>query len=338
MPNELENIIKDHIHRSGPMDIATFMNYCLAHPQYGYYTTRDPFGVTGDFVTAPEISQLFGEMIGIYIRAFYESLHNPSRLYVVECGAGRGTMMRDILRVIVPHIDVSVHIVEISKPLREIQQNTIGRADITWHDDISTLPNDGPIFIVGNEFLDALPIHQAININDKWHEHCVGLVKDELQFVAGSPLHAANLPDAHGRKIFEYSPRREAIHSELCARIQAQKGCLLWIDYGFERGENRASLQAVKDHHYADVLGDIGNADLTSLVDFEALIHLVPKDCEYIFQTQSEFLKSCGIDMRCNILSNKNKSQAESLSQGYHRLVDDDQMGHLFKVLSVSKT
>ncbi len=343
MSNKLLNIIKQHIQTSGPMDVATFMDYCLTHPEYGYYTSkkesgRDPFGVTGDFVTAPEISQLFGEMVGVFIRNFYEQMDSPPDIHLVECGAGRGTMMRDILRVISPHINVSIHIIEVSRTLREIQKQTIGRDDISWHDNFETIPHDAPLIVVGNEFLDAIPIHQAINVNDNWFEHCIGLVNDELNFVQGAPLIAKNLPDPRGRKIYEFSPRRESIHLNICERIKSQKGLLLWIDYGFEHGENKASLQAIKAHKHVDVLYDLGMCDLTSLVDFESLVDVTPDGLVISdIATQSEFLKYCGIDVRCKNLCKQNPQDSDTILSGYHRLIDHDQMGSLFKVLAVSK-
>lgn len=337
--NALEHFIKQYINEHGPINMATFMEMALAHPVHGYYRTKDPFGVTGDFITAPEISQLFGEMIGIYFYNFYKNLPDGQKIYLVECGAGRGTMMRDILRVLKNKVPCDVHIVELSQKLRAIQQATIGNdCPIIFHDTIETLPQDFPMLIVGNEFLDAIPTRQAIAIGGAWYEHGVGIVNGNLSFVVGAKLSAANLPPLkNNNQIFEFSPAREGIHETLCDRILKQKGLLLWIDYGFDRGGNTGSVQAVRDHKYTNILHDIGCADISSLVDFEVLKNKTPPILNVDgVATQSDFLKACGIELRKDILIQKNPDHAQTILSGYHRLIDADQMGTLFKVLGVS--
>ena len=338
MPNELLNLVKQHIKIKGAMDMACFMEYCLAHPQYGYYASRDPFGVQGDFVTAPEISQLFGEMIGIFFRQIHGQMGCPEPIHIVECGAGRGSMMRDMLRVIKPHIKCTVHIVEISKSLRQIQKETIKDDDIIWHDTIETLPHDAPIFIVGNEFLDAIPTRQAIAHNGEWYEHCISLHNDELVFVLGAKLQSPELPAAKDGEFFEFSPIREQIHQDLSTRVEQQKGVLLWIDYGFDKGMNTKSVQGMKDHKYTNILHDIGRADISSLVDFEKLAMITSKNLQISgVMKQGDFLRECGIEIRKNMLIEKNPEHKDIILSGYHRLIDDEQMGTLFKALAVVK-
>lgn len=336
MADELLNLIKSHIRTKGAMDMATFMEYCLAHPTHGYYATRDPFGVKGDFITAPEISQLFGEMIGIFFRHVYETLGRPASVHIVECGAGRGSMMRDLLRVIKPHVPAQIHIVEISKSLRQIQKETIQDDGIIWHESINSLPDDAPLFIVGNEFLDAIPTRQAIAHNGEWFEHCISLRDDELIFSMGAKLQSPELPEAINGRIFEFSPLREQIHLELLKRIEAQKGALLWIDYGFDKDQNTASVQGVRDHKYASILHEIGRVDISSLVDFEKLALITPAGLFTIgLMGQGDFLRSCGIEARKDMLVEKNPEHKDIILSGYHRLIDDEQMGTLFKTLAI---
>jgi NADH dehydrogenase [ubiquinone] 1 alpha subcomplex assembly factor 7 len=338
MRNELEQIIKNYIAEHGMMRMDDFMHHCLANLVHGYYNTRDPFGAGGDFITAPEISQLFGEMIGIFFRQIYEDMGAPEIINLVECGAGRGTMLRDMLRVLCPKIKVNVHIVEMSKPLRAIQTQTIGRDDIVFHDSLETLPDNAPLFIVGNEFLDAIPVRQAIAVNGKWYEHGVGLVNDKLAFVTGAQLNFIKHAPQNDGNIFEFSEGRDSIHKDLCQKIAASRGVLLWIDYGFDAGQNTASVQAVKAHKYANILENIGQADISSLVDFERLIAITPPDLNVSgVITQKEFLKNCGIDIRRDMLIENNPNKADDILSGYHRLMDDDQMGALFKAMTVMK-
>jgi NADH dehydrogenase [ubiquinone] 1 alpha subcomplex assembly factor 7 len=339
MNNNLFLILKKIIEAKGAIDMGAFMELCLGHPEHGYYMNCKPFGVKGDFTTAPEISQLFGEMIGIFFTQLYEQMGKPERIHLIECGAGRGTMMRDMLRVISPRLPVMPHIIEFSEQLRAEQKQTIKRNDVIWHDDYSTLPTDAPLLIVGNEFLDALPTRQAIAYDNAWYEHCVLMIDQKLSFVRGQKLDAKNLPsaDKDGR-IFEFSPIRESIHVALCEKILKQKGALLWIDYGFETGNNCASIQALRNHKYVSILEDVGRADISSLVDFEALVDVTPRGLTVGgIISQAEFLKGCGIDLRLQTLCEKNPKDKQTLEQGYHRLMNTKEMGQLFKVLGVVK-
>jgi SAM-dependent MidA family methyltransferase len=339
MTNNLLPVLKKIIEAKGAIDMGAFMELCLGHPEHGYYMNCEPFGAKGDFTTAPEISQLFGEMIGIFFTQIYEQMGKPNHVHLVECGAGRGTMMRDMLRVVSPRLPVSVHIVEFSKQLRAEQKQTINRDGVIWHDDISSLPTDAPLFIVGNEFLDALPTRQAIAHEGAWYEHCVSMIGEELAFVRGQTLDAKNLPsaDKDGR-IYEFSPIRESVHMALCEKILKQKGVLLWIDYGFETGINCASIQALRNHKYVSILEDVGRADISSLVDFERLVEVTLQGLIVGgIISQAEFLKGCGIDLRLQTLCEKNPKDKQTLEQGYHRLMDTKDMGQLFKVLGVVK-
>ena len=333
MSNELYKIIARHIETGGPISVAAYMDLCLMHPQYGYYRTRDPLGAAGDFITAPEISQLFGEMIGIWIADKWQSLGAPEKIILCELGPGRGTLMADIMRVVrkIPALEtaVQVHLVEMNEVLIAEQAKKV---TAKWHDTLDGVPTDAPIIIIGNEFLDALPFHQAVNGRDGWHERVIGLQEGKLTFGMGKSLSGSDLPVGDIGAIYEYSTARENIWQEILARVAGQGGGALLVDYGFDRAQLGSTFQAVSEHRFADALENPGTHDLTSHVDFYALKKLSPQ-ARVI--TQGEFLSSMGIEVRAEQLSTLNPDKRDVIYEGMKRLVHPDQMGNLFKVIEV---
>ena len=334
MSKNLSDIIKSYIQKNSFIDIGKFMELCLGHPEYGYYITRDPLGKNGDFITAPEISQMFGEMIGICLADYWLKNYYRQKISLVELGAGRGTLMSDMLRATkdIPyfHDNLSIELVEISPFLQEIQRKKLSSfSNITWHDKIDDLDNEKPVFIIANEFFDALPVRQAIYIDNLWRERIISLNKDnQLVFGYGKVL-TNNFP-VQGKKgdIFEFSPVRQLVMKDLSCRIKKQGGLALIIDYGHIKSAIGDSLQGVKNHSYIDVLVNLGEVDITSHIDFESLQSGI-KGLSVLLEEQGRFLKELGIEIRAGVLNNKNSNEE------MHRLVSNEEMGALFKVMVV---
>ena len=336
MPS-LPDIIRQTIRDSGPMTVASFMAMALTHPQHGYYMKQDPFGTGGDFTTAPEISQMFGEMIGVFLADTWMKMGSPGKCHLVEIGPGRGTLMDDIWRATknLPgfHDAAVVHLVEISPHLRDLQKKRLGRIEtLTHHDDILSLPFDAPLLVVGNEFFDAIPFRQAVFQAGKWYERVVGLTDSgDFTFGLGPAL---EIPaTARDGAIIEFSPAREGIAALIASRLKGQGGVALFIDYGHDEKQTPVgdTFQAVCNHQYMSVFDDIGNADLTSHVDFAGIRRAVQNDVTVHGAVgQGAFLKNLGIDLRLERLG----ATTDRLS-AHARLTGDDQMGTLFKVMAL---
>ncbi len=260
----LENEIRRLIVIAGPMSIAEYMRLCLTHPQYGYYVTRDPLGVHGDFVTAPEISQMFGELIGLWIVAVWQQMGSPENVRVVELGPGRGTLMVDALRAAKVvgdfHAAVVVHLVEISPKLQQVQQQRLESLGVPmlWHTALADVPS-GPAIIIANEFVDALPVHQAVKQADGWHERVVeiapggnlaiGIARDPLpHFEATLPRGLRQSPEG---SVYEW--RSDTLALEIGRRVRTD-GAALIIDYGHAWYGLGETLQAVAGHSFTDPL------------------------------------------------------------------------------------
>lgn len=329
----------------GPMTVAEFMEACLSDPHYGYYMRREPFGRYGDFVTAPEVSQIFGELIGIWAIVVWQAMGSPREFVLAELGPGRGTLMADVLRIgqIMPEFTAAarVHLIETSPRLVGIQEKTLagyGTA-IHWHSRIEALP-PGPMIAIANEFFDALPIRQFRWSSDGWSERviCVGddgKLAFGLQPVEQRPL-AAPLPDG---AIIETSPIGTAIMETISGRIAATGGALLAIDYGTERPGHGDTLQAVREHKYADPLAAPGEVDLTAHVDFATLASTAtaagarPRP----LLSQGDFLNRLGLASRVETLAEgKDAETQQTLEASAERLAGPKTMGDLFKVLAVS--
>ncbi len=291
-----------------------------------YYNSRDPLGVDGDFTTAPEISQLFGEIIGIWAVQQWIKLGSPSSINLIEIGPGRGTLMADLLRgtqhVTAFHDALSIHLIETSDTLKDKQKTTLQKKyNIQWHDHLSAIKNDKPSIIIANEFFDALPIRQFKRDNDKWLEHYIDGGQSVWQAIDTPPL-KPTLPPAKNGDIFEYSTAQKD-YAEL---ISTYRGAALIIDYGYEKSAYGDSVQALYKHQSCAIADHIGDADLTSHIDFEWLASLFKNTA---IKTQDDFLNENGIAIRYHQLNNP------SLISGYERLVHADQMGKLFKALEI---
>lgn len=342
MPDKLETIIKTYIALHGPMPVDQYWTLCLAHPEHGYYIKQDPLGSAGDFTTAPEISQLFGEMIGIWAAEQWRSIGAPDKIHLVECGPGRGTLMADLLRIanMIPEFAAALHIhlVETSPALREKQKQALGGWVITWHDDLDGLPQDAPILIIGNEFLDALPIKQYVKANGKWHERCIAAAHDRLEYVLGGQMHATDFPEAGEGQIYEISPVRNAVFNRMLDQIKNRSGAILMVDYGHLISAAGDTFQAVKTYQFVNPLEHQGDADLTSHVDFGKLAGLAAgRKFSVRMSTQCEFLEQTGIRARADQIKKKaTELQIKDIDAALHRLLDVSRMGALFKVMEVS--
>ena len=344
----LENEIRRRILAGGAMPIAEYMALCLFDPDHGYYTTRDPFGARGDFITAPEISQMFGELIGIWTSAVWRQMGAPENVRLIELGPGRGTMMKDALRAlqIVPEFRKAlvVHLVEGSPLLQKQQQATLEGLDVPmfWHSALADVPQ-GPVIIVANEFFDALPVNQAIKTDRGWHERRIEVdAADRFAFtIAPEPIpffQSLLPPPLHSVRagaIFEWRSDVEAM--EVGRRVADGRGAALVIDYGHTESGLGETLQAVGQHAYADPLGMPGELDLTAHVDFQALARAAEAMGVKSFGPieQSLFLRQLGIEQRAHSLKAKAKNPAV-IDQALARLVGQNRaaMGELFKVVA----
>jgi NADH dehydrogenase [ubiquinone] 1 alpha subcomplex assembly factor 7 len=333
----MDEILKNLIREKGPIDIAEFMGLALGHPAHGYYMKGDPFGARGDFTTAPEISQMFGEMVAAWIMDVWQQMGSPV-FTLLECGPGRGTLMADIMRATknVPgfHDSAKVHLLEISPALRAMQAAALENYAPEWHVNLETLP-DRPMIVVANEFLDALPVRQLIHTADGWKERVVGIANGNFAFDTKElPF---NLPvDAAEGAIFEISPVRSQFVTDLVKKLN---GAALIIDYGHSESGIGDTLQALKSHKYISPLEEIGNADLTTHVDFHAVkLAAEAAGAEVSGPVeQGAFLKDLGIGQRAEILTLRaTPAQKFDIEKALQRLVDPSQMGSLFKVMGLT--
>lgn len=334
-----------------PITLGAFMSHALCHPDYGYYMTRDPFGVRGDFTTAPEISQMFGEMIGAWVIDIWTKMGQPKRFNLIECGAGRGTLMADIMRVAqkVKGFDevVQIKIIESSPILKKIQKETIKTPSVEWIDNVKTCSVDEPCIILGNEFLDALPVEHFRFMKRMWKQCYIDISGDEFTKKWGKLQTDIEtlLPQirVHGA-IYEIAPARIEFIKECAAHLEKSGGAALFVDYGYARSKSGETIQAVKNHEFVTVLTEIGECDITAHVDFESLLSVTGdhgmKNEPLV--TQGDFLRSLGIEHRANALKNaalkqfgvaKGKEKAENIQNDLDRLIGQKQMGELFKVM-----
>lgn len=345
--------IKAIIRANGPISVTDYFALCLADPQYGYYKTREPFGRAGDFVTAPEISQLFGEMLGVFMVYAWQRHGTPDHVRLVEIGPGRGTMMSDMLRVIsriAPSLygAMTVHMVETSDRLKSLQRETLAMhaPKVTWHDGFDEVPA-GFTLLTANELFDAIPIRQFVRTPTGFRERMVALdADDELTFTVGiASLDPALLPvgaqTAPNMTIFEVSPARQAVMITLCERLRTHGGTAAIIDYGHMVTGFGDTLQAVRKHDYDPPLAHPGEADLTSHVDFEDLAGIAvaagihANGCLH----QGDFLMGLGMRERAEALGrNKDALVQNTIREAVERLTGagKGKMGELFKVLAVS--
>ncbi len=339
---ELEKCLIQRIRSSGPMTVADYMHDCLLHPEFGYYSRRVPFGVSGDFTTAPEISQMFGELLGLALAQAWLDREAPRPVCLAELGPGRGTLMADILRAsrAVPEFPeaLSVHLVEASPVLRDVQRKTIDRP-LHHHDSIESFPHV-PLFLVANEFFDALPVRQFQRDGAAWRERMVGVDHDGslalgLSDLVSSELLADRLDDTRDGDIVEIRPAASAIAGDLGARIAEFGGLALVVDYGGQRSLGD-TLQAVQAHRSVPPLTDPGTADLTAHVDFEAIAHAARPAAHTRMLPQGEFLERLGIVHRAGRLAERLTGPAlESHDAALRRLTHEDEMGTLFRAMAL---
>jgi len=348
----LHSEIKKRIQSSGAMPVWRYMELCLTHPEHGYYVSRDPLGREGDFTTAPEVSQMFGELLGLWAASVWKAIGSPPTLRLVELGPGRGTMMADALRAlrVLPPLyqSLSVHLVEINPVLRDKQQTTLtGARNVFWHESIDEVPA-GPALIFANEYFDVLPIHQAVKRETGWHERVVEL-DDSGKLVFGAapeptPRFEVLLPPlvraAPVGAVFEWRPDAEIM--KIATRVRDQDGAALIIDYGHVRSDAGDTFQAITRHSFTDPLKNPGQADVTAHVDFRALARAAEDLGARIHGpiTQGEFLKRLGIETRALTLMAKTTPEVSAdISSALKRLTDSGRsgMGSMFKVLAISE-
>lgn len=348
----LEAEIRRRIRIGGPMAVAQYMELCLTDPERGYYTGRDPLGSAGDFITAPEISQMFGELIGLWAAATWRAMGSPQEFNLVELGPGRGTMMVDVLRAakVMPDFRAaaSVHLVEISPALERLQRQALQGSDVpvSWHRTIDDVP-DAALILLANEFFDALPVHQAVMCADGWHERVIKIGEDgRLHFSIDRdpiPLFDKLLPSrlraAKIGEIFEW--RADNIALEIGRRVVRRGGAALIIDYGHAESAIGDTLQAVGAHQFAEPLLAPGLVDLTAHVDFEALAHAAEGMGARVHGPlpQGEFLRRLGIEQRAAALkAAAPPAYAGTIDAALVRLTSEDRsgMGRLFKAIAVA--
>ncbi|WP_273792333.1 class I SAM-dependent methyltransferase [Brucella anthropi] len=351
MPDlSLKDRLKRLIATSGPISVADYMAACLGDREAGYYTTREPFGRDGDFITAPEVSQMFGELIGIWCVSEWDALGRPENTVLCEIGPGRGTLMSDMLRTIdrlAPQMlgQARVAMVETSPRLVERQKGKLSDAGakIDWFERFSDIP-DGPLILVTNELFDAIPFRQFVKVSGRFVERMIALdQKDDFHFVSGlGGIDPALLPASHAEApegaIFEAAPARTALMQEIASRIATTRGAALNIDYGHLEAGFGDTLQAMLKHGFDDVFANPGVADLTSHVDFDSLNKSArATGCKTGMMTQGEFLLAMGLLDRAGRLgAGKDLAFQEKIKQDVERLAAPDQMGTLFKVLALS--
>jgi NADH dehydrogenase [ubiquinone] 1 alpha subcomplex assembly factor 7 len=348
-PQALEAEIRRRIAGTGPMAVSQYMALCLTDPKHGYYMKRDPLGTRGDFITAPEISQMFGELIGLWCMAVWKLMGEPDTLNLVELGPGRGTMMLDILRTAyaMPEFRAAIrlHFVEISPLLEERQRRAVGSSNVPveWHKSLDLVPS-GPSIILANEFFDALPVQQAVMCVDGWHERVIKLDESgRLTFSNARdpiPLFEQMLPpklrDVQIGEIFEWRPDNIAL--ELGHRVTHPQGAALVVDYGHTESATGDTLQAVGAHNYSNPLTAPGTVDLTAHVDFQATALAAESMGARVFGPieQATFLRNLGIENRAAVLRKAvPPAKAADIDDALARLTSTDRigMGRMFKVI-----
>ena len=346
--SEIRRLIKS----SGPMPVWRYMELCLMHPQHGYYVSRDPLGREGDFTTSPEVSQMFGELLGLWAASVWKAIGQPPLMRLIELGPGHGTMMADALRAlrVLPPLyqSITIHMVEVNPVLREKQRATLsGVRNITWHDTIDDVV-EGPAVIFANEYFDVLPVHQMVKRETGWHERVVELdANEKLVFGAAAeptPRFEVLLPPlvraAPVGAVFEWRPDAEIM--KVARRVRSQDGAALIIDYGHTRSDAGDTFQAIARHSFADPLQNPGLADVTAHVDFQALGRAAEDVGSRVHGPvmQGEFLRRLGIESRAATLMAKADHEVSAdIAGALKRLTDSGRggMGSMFKVLGISQ-
>ena len=322
---------------NGPISLSQYMGESNAR----YYAGKDPLGSVGDFVTAPEIGQVFGELLGLWLADLWMRAGKPEPVHYVELGPGRGTLARDALRAMKRFgLEPQVELVEGSPTLRELQRAAVPQA--RFHDDLASLPVEEPLLLVANEFLDALPICQLVRTETGWRERMLASEGEGFMCVAGQVPMDSVVPEkrleAEPGTILETCPAAAVIVEEVSTRLKAQGGAALLIDYGHERPRTGSTLQAVRAHRKVDPFAAPGEADLTAHVDFFTLAQVAEAGGARWLGTvpQGTFLRALGIEQRTEALSHAAPHQRETLNAAKDRLIGEDQMGQSFKVMGLA--
>lgn len=340
----LARLLAARIAAEGPIGLDCYMAECLLHPAHGYYATRDPFGRAGDFITAPEISQMFGEMLGLCLAQVWLDQGRPAPFTLAEIGPGRGTLMADVARVIrsVPGMAEAarLHLIEASPALRAVQRRTLAAHQVTWHDSVETLP-EAPLFLLANEFFDALPIRQFLRTETGWAERQVGLQGERLVPGLAPPTRLValehRLADTRPGDVVETCPAAAPILGEIARRIAAHGGAALVIDYGHWRSLGD-TFQAVRAHEYCDPFAAPGAADLTAHVAFEPLAEAARAAGAQAsaMTAQGVLLERLGIAARAEALAAKlSGATLEAHLAAHRRLTHPEEMGQVFQSLAI---
>ena len=343
--NDCESRVRGIIAAQGPIGIAQYMRIALSDPEFGYYVRRHP--ILGDFITAPEISQIFGELIGLFFVQVWDDQGRPRHFRLVELGPGRGTLMADILRAAHIRPDfvdaADVELIEISPVLRDSQRHALNGHNVRWRESVDEVPSDAPVFLLANEFFDALPVRQLVRRGSHWYERRIGLEAGQLCFTTDSEPSSATLVPAALRNafdgdVYEFSEMAERLAQNIGGRVADAGGAALIIDYGHDRPGFADTFQAVRAHHFADPLAAPGEADLTCHVDFAALARCASSQGARVSGpvTQAAFLAALGVRERAEVLKHGAPGYGAVIDSGVERLIGETQMGRLFKVLGIS--
>lgn len=337
----LPELIDMQIRTTGPMSVATYMGLSLTHPHKGYYKGADPLGAKGDFITAPEISQMFGELLGFFFVNLWQQMSQPKEFTLLELGPGRGTLMADMLRVACRaegfRDALDLRLFETNPSLMAEQNARLEAYDPKWIDGFDKV-GPGPLLVVANEFFDALPIRQFVRTDQGWHERMVGLIDGKRAFgLSPTPLPPSVMPDAVAdappNAIYEVAFAGSEVMARLAGTISTQGGAILAIDYGYASTQTGETLQGVRRHAYADVLESPGDTDLSAHVDFDALGAAARKAGLAVqpLLSQGQFLDRLGLSDRSKALALANPASAADIAAARKRLTAPDQMGTLFK-------
>jgi NADH dehydrogenase [ubiquinone] 1 alpha subcomplex assembly factor 7 len=344
----LKDDIREIVAEEGPISIERFMALALTHPTKGYYTAHNPFGVDGDFITAPDISQMFGELIGLWAAEVWSLIGSPPRVRLVELGPGRGALMADALRAARAAPDflqaLDVHLVEASALLKEKQREALAPSGkpVTWHASLEDIP-PGPAIFIANEFFDALPVRHYLKTPKGWRERLIGLDPEgELAFGLSDETEPYIKAHAADGSILEVGAAAQRLMMQIAARIVSENGAALVIDYGYGQTGFGETLQAVKAHQFVDPLAEPGEADLTTHVDFAGLARAASSANARVHGPvgQGAFLTRLGIYERADMLRRgATPEQAEQIDSALARLTgaDENEMGGLFKVLAITR-
>ncbi len=342
---QIETKIKDLIKKVGPISLSRYIEICLWDDENGYYTSNQVLGRNGDFITSPDISQVFGELIGLWSLSFYQQFINKKSLCITELGSGRGTLLKDAIRTICKvtnnKIDPVITILEKSERLMTLQKENLRNKDVKWISDIKALSIQ-PQIIIANEFFDALPINQYVKSNEGWHEKKVTIKNETLCFTLDNNIWVPSdsiFSDFKTGDTLEYSEQTVSIFSNICNHLIQYDGVLLVIDYGNISGLGD-TLQAVNKHKFESILEKPGQSDLSSHVNFNLLREIARKKNLYVSPVieQQKFLLELGImERRKSLTKNVSSDKAKIVNSEINRLIDPDKMGSLFKVIAITK-